>query len=577
MAGRAGEKAAGILAIVALFGCAHQLPPSGGEEDKTPPEIVETYPRSGTVNFDDDRIELTFSEYVQKRSLPEAVFVSPAIEGGLEYEWSGKSVEILLPEDLREDATYTFTVGTDLVDYNNNNRMASAFQLVFSTGAELANGAIDGTVRERDPSGVMIYAYMTTDSANYLSRKPDYVSQAGDDGSYRLRGLNPGTYRVYAVDDEFRDLLFQADQDRVGLPSRDPTISREDSLAAGLDFFLIEYDTTAPEFASATMTDSFHAVAEFTEPIDSSAYDPAKFWIVDSSDGARREITYAYRGRSTEDQVALAFRAAFPDTADLHLWTSGVSDVHGNESPPLSAPMMLSDKPDTAPPTIVKSLPSNKTNVPFKSTELEFYFNDGFDLSALAEGGVALIDTGGAAVPVTMTKIDDAAFRLTAREDLKKNSTYYAVVDLGRVEDVAGNVLRDSIAQTRLKTLNPVEQTGVSGKVLNADLAKSPILVIEEARGGIPRHTAPLEGEEFSFMEMSAGKYRLWLFYDLDGSGDYSPGAVEPFAYAEPAFFFPKDIDVPPRWAVTDVTFIVGAKWSETVEPSEEEEAEGEK
>ena len=58
-----------FLVLIFLCNCANQLSPGGGEVDLIPPEIVETYPDSGTVNFSDNRIELTFSEYVDKNSV----------------------------------------------------------------------------------------------------------------------------------------------------------------------------------------------------------------------------------------------------------------------------------------------------------------------------------------------------------------------------------------------------------------------------------------------------------------------------------------------------------------------------
>jgi PBP1b-binding outer membrane lipoprotein LpoB len=51
-----------MLAAAVLFaGCANQLAPGGGEIDRIPPEIVETYPADGAVNFNDEYIEFGFS------------------------------------------------------------------------------------------------------------------------------------------------------------------------------------------------------------------------------------------------------------------------------------------------------------------------------------------------------------------------------------------------------------------------------------------------------------------------------------------------------------------------------------
>jgi len=70
--------------------------------DKIPPKIEYVYPAQGTVNFDKDYIEIEFSEYVDKRSVQEALFISPYIEKTLEYEWTGTTVTITFPEELKK-------------------------------------------------------------------------------------------------------------------------------------------------------------------------------------------------------------------------------------------------------------------------------------------------------------------------------------------------------------------------------------------------------------------------------------------------------------------------------------------
>ena len=64
-----------LLSFILIIKCANQLPPSGGEVDKIPPKIEEVYPADGTVNFKDNYFELNFSEYVDKRSVRDAILL----------------------------------------------------------------------------------------------------------------------------------------------------------------------------------------------------------------------------------------------------------------------------------------------------------------------------------------------------------------------------------------------------------------------------------------------------------------------------------------------------------------------
>ena len=75
---------------------------------------------------------------------------------------------------------------------------------------------ITGKVYDEKPQGVMLFGYLLKgEEPNPLERKPDYISQTSTDGKYKLAGLAAGVYRIFAVRDEFRDLLYQPEQDQV--------------------------------------------------------------------------------------------------------------------------------------------------------------------------------------------------------------------------------------------------------------------------------------------------------------------------------------------------------------------------
>ena len=56
-----------ISTIAIIFGCAKVASPPGGPEDKTPPDIISTYPLNNAVNIQkDNKITIAFSEGVDK-------------------------------------------------------------------------------------------------------------------------------------------------------------------------------------------------------------------------------------------------------------------------------------------------------------------------------------------------------------------------------------------------------------------------------------------------------------------------------------------------------------------------------
>ena len=163
------------------------MPPPGGEVDKIPPEIVEMIPQNGTTNYTDNYVEFTFSEYVDKRSVQDAFFISPNLEGEIEFNWSGKSVEIIFEDSLRDNTTFIITIGAEVKDLNNSNNMARSLNLTFSTGDEIDFCSVEGKIYDKKPVGTMIFAYMLGDTIpNPAAQKPNYLTQVGEDGVFKF-------------------------------------------------------------------------------------------------------------------------------------------------------------------------------------------------------------------------------------------------------------------------------------------------------------------------------------------------------------------------------------------------------
>lgn len=238
-----------LVCALLWFGCAGQVPPSGGPVDSVPPTIIRTEPDTNAVRVSTDRIVLEFSEYVDRRSVEESIFISPYV-GPLEFDWSGTEVTILLGEKLKAHTTYVVNVGTDIVDLRARNRMAHGYTLAFSTGDSIDQGAIAGRVFDDKPEGVMLFAYalsaINPDTLDPSRSKPDYIMQTGKDGVFLFSNIRFDTYRVFAVRDEYRNLIYDKQTDQIGVAATDVTLSADRPRVADLWFRLFAEDTTKP-------------------------------------------------------------------------------------------------------------------------------------------------------------------------------------------------------------------------------------------------------------------------------------------------------------------------------------------
>jgi hypothetical protein len=546
-----------LITGLILSGCANQLPPRGGPMDKVPPQIVEAYPASGTTNFSDDHIEFVFSKYIDKRTLQDALFISPAIEGQLQFDWTGTSVTINFPGKLKKNITYVVTVGTDLQDYNNHNKMSQAFNLTFSTGSKIDKGEITGRVFDSKPNGIMIYAYMVGDSiVNPMVRKPDYISQTGDAGTFKLLGLMPAVYRVFAVRDQYKEFIYRPEDDDIGMPALDVKLTETDTLFRNLNFFITKLDTVRPRLVTASIIDKNHILVNFTKEVDSTIIRSNNFLITDSTENKTSKLVYAFKGNTKPTEIILVTKENFPSKDELYLTADSIKDKFGNVFTNDFSKITLSDKPDTTKPMIFKSVPSNSSgNVDYLNTNMFFYFNDAFDTTA-AKGGISFSDTSRSKIPYNIYFIDDASFKITAAQNLETNKDYIIKLNLNVFKGASGNS-RDSIYQYRFKTINGLDFTGISGAVENVDFNKNPYLILQgldEPQKVYQQRI--INSKKFKFDRIEAGKYMFWGYYDTDSSKTYSYGKPFPFKPAEQFSFYPDTLDLRARWSVTNAKFI---------------------
>ena len=537
-----------------LIKCANQLPPSGGEVDRIPPKIIKVYPVDGTVNYNEDYFELEFSEYVDKRSVKDAIFISPFIEGALEYSWSGTTLEVDFPEKLKKDVTYTITIGTDVVDLNNKNRMAEAFTFSFSTGSKIDKKIISGRVYGKEKEGIFIYAYkIVQESDTLLKTKPDYVSQTGVGGNFSLRGLGEGRYRVFAVNDQYRDYLYQQDQDQIGIPYKDIFFNEEDTIFTDLDYMLFSADTSKPRLINAIMTDKDHLLVSCNKELDTKSISANNFYLVDSTDNKEYKIVYAFKGKTKPEEFILMLHENINPVNLVYLYADTLVDKKGNTMMHDYTKVLISEREDTSSIKIISTEPAQGKTVDYKNTEIKISFDEAFNKN-LINSAIALTDTFKKPIDFKLDFYDDATLIIKPTELLKPDKDYLLKLQLGKFVDLAGNS-KDSLFTLKFKTISGLDFTGLSGFIINVEFDKNPILILENGEIADLKYEQKITGDKFEFTRIEPGKYLLWCFLDENNNGKYDYGWPEPIKYSERFSFYSDTLNLRPRWEVTDLKF----------------------
>lgn len=191
-------------AILVFGGCAKITAPTGGPKDTTPPKVLKTDPADGTVQFGEKHIRIYFDEFITLNNPSEKVLISPPLATTPEYLIKGKSLIIKFKDTLRANTTYNMVFSDCIKDYHEGNPQ-SYFHYSFSTGDSLDDYMIRGILYDAKTLApakdflVMLYK----GSADSLPRTtlPDYVSKSLSDGSFSLKNITAGEYRIFALKD----------------------------------------------------------------------------------------------------------------------------------------------------------------------------------------------------------------------------------------------------------------------------------------------------------------------------------------------------------------------------------------
>lgn len=225
------------ILLALLNGCARVVAPGGGPEDKTPPVLLGSSPKSGEVNVSrTTAIELRYSEWIDPTTLKSALSIMPAPSRSPEIEVDGPVVRLRLREPLDSGSTVILRLGAGVSDFRRA-AIVSTLEIPFSTGPALDSGAIrlrlwsgfDSAAPVVVRGKVGLYSLDSSrrkglsrllrrrDSVSWLSaapmpwrEKPWRWAMADSQGVVNVGHLPVGRWRVFAWDDKDKDGYWRA-------------------------------------------------------------------------------------------------------------------------------------------------------------------------------------------------------------------------------------------------------------------------------------------------------------------------------------------------------------------------------
>lgn len=204
--------------IPLLCACASMGNPQGGLYDETPPKVVRCTPDNKATNNRQKRITLLFDEYIKLENASEKLVVSPPQKEMPDIRPEGKRISIELFDTLQENTTYTIDFGDAIVDNNEGNPMGQ-FTYSFSTGDKIDTMEVSGHVlnaEDLEPiKGILVGLHREGDSTAFRTRPFLRVARTNGSGFFSIKGIAPGRYHAFALQDADGDFLFNQKSEQI--------------------------------------------------------------------------------------------------------------------------------------------------------------------------------------------------------------------------------------------------------------------------------------------------------------------------------------------------------------------------
>jgi len=233
-------------------GCATIGTPTGGPRDSIAPVLLNANPPNGSLHFNENRITLTYDEYVQLVKLQDNLLVSPTPKIIPNVDFKLKTVTIKIRDTLEPNTTYRFDFGNSIADNNEGNAIKH-YSYIFSTGSYIDSLQFSGNVQlaetGKKDSTLLVFLYKDLDDSAVLKHKPRYISHLDSLGNFTFHNLPGGTYNVYALKDEGGQRIYNHPDELFAFS--DSTVKVSDSTKP-VQLFAYAEEKEKPKTSSAT-------------------------------------------------------------------------------------------------------------------------------------------------------------------------------------------------------------------------------------------------------------------------------------------------------------------------------------
>lgn len=592
-----------LLYLVFLFllatACANPgSGPDGGPYDEELPYVVSTTPASGDSGVKGRRVTLQFNEFIKLENASEKVTVSPPQIEMPDILTSGKRITVTLNDSLRPNTTYTIDFSDAIEDNNEGNPMGN-YTFFFSTGRTVDTLEVGGHVlaaEDLEPiKGILVGLHSDTTASAFRTRPFDRVARTDGSGRFSIKGVAPGRYRIYALNDGDGDFRFTQKSEMIafGRESISPSFfqdTRYDTLWRDT----VHYDTiVARPFTHFTPDDvvlrafkevnpvrhllkTEYPVPEqftifFTAPSThvpevrglnfdaskllpriSSGNDTLTFWVADTLLVRQDTLTLALTYEESNDStLELSLRTDTLELSPKLTWAKRDKqrqeeweEWEKNREKALKNDRPFNEEPPTVwiklTPRIERPLAPDQNPVLVIDEPLARFDTSGVHLRLI-------VDSTETEAPYLLEPLPGRDFSFRLMGEWRPGQQYVIVVDSAAMTSVFGH--RNRRMEQKFNIAKDDEFGSFFVNVQGLDGDTTAIVELLDGRGKVVRRCRAPQGRA-DFFYLKPGDYYLRLLLDRDGDGMWTTGEFETGLPPEEVYYNPVKFNVRARWDI---------------------------
>ena len=583
-----------------ISSCARMGSPDGGWYDDDPPRVIGCSPEDKATNVTSKKITIYFDEFIKLADATQNVIVSPPQLEVPEIKTQGKKIVVNLIDSLKPNTTYTVDFSDAISDNNEGNPLGN-FTYTFSTGEQIDTFEVAGYVLNAENlepiQGISVGLYDDLADSAFRTKPLLRISRTDERGHFVIKGVAPGEYRVYALQDADGDFKFSQKSEMIAFshqtytPSCSPDMRQDtiwrDSLHID-NIVRVPYTHFYPDdvvmLAFQEVQDTRNLLKiERQQPdrftmfftygdehlpiIKGLNFDSDSAFIVEHS-AKKDTITYWLRDTTLVNQDTLRMDITYLMTDTLgKLVEQTDSAIEVLAKTPYEKRMKQLKKEmeewQKEQEKLKKAEEPYDSIYPVKALEPKYSVHSSMDptgtiliemptpLASLDTAAIHLyskIDTLWYRSPFVFNQKDDMLRYYELRADWQPGREYSLEIDSAAFVDIYGLVSKEFKQGIKVKSLEEystllIETSGIRDSNMIVQLLDKSENIVQQVK-------AEADGSA-TFYYINPGNYYVRAFIDRNGNGVWDTGQYDEDLQPEDVYYYNRSIECKAKWDIT--------------------------